>query len=225
MAKETIEEMSLNDKLMHIQTELHAPKNLYNSYGKYNYRNAEGIQEALKPLLKVYGVNVTLSDSIEEVGGRIYVKSVVILTDCYSRESIYATAYAREAETKKGMDDAQVTGATSSYARKYALNGLFLLDDTKDVDTEEYQNSKQAAEKKQSKKVSNIDVPSNLAPLNEDYAPEEPVESNRVILRNFINRHGLDGNQIVAIFGLNQNSTEQDYADALAYAKTLIPNE
>lgn len=213
MAKETIEEMSLNDKLMHIQTELHAPKNLYNSFGKYNYRNAEGIQEALKPLLKVYGVNVTLSDSIEEVGGRIYVKSVVILTDCYSRESIYATAYAREAETKKGMDDAQVTGATSSYARKYALNGLFLLDDTKDVDTEEYQSSKKAAEKKQTTKESN------------NNAPEEPVESNRAILRNFIHRHGLDGNQIVMICGLNQNSTEQDYAEALAYAKTLIPNE
>lgn len=216
MAKETIlseEELTLNEKLIRIQTELHAPKNLYNSFGKYNYRNAEGIQEALKPLLKVYGVNVTLSDSIEEVGGRIYVKSVVILTDCYSRESIYATAYAREAETKKGMDDAQVTGATSSYARKYALNGLFLLDDTKDVDTEEYQSSKKAAEKKQTTKESN------------NNAPEEPVESNRAILRNFIHRHGLDGNQIVMICGLNQNSTEQDYAEALAYAKTLIPNE
>jgi hypothetical protein len=228
MAKETIlseEEMTLNDKLMHIQTELHAPKDLYNSFGKYKYRNAEGIQEALKHLLEKYGVNVVLADEMTEVGGRVYVKATAAITDCKTNEHVAVCAYAREADTKKGMDDAQVTGATSSYARKYALNGLFLLDDTKDVDTEEYQSSKQAAEKKQSKKVSNIDVPSNLAPLNEDYVPEEPVESNRVILRNFVHRHGLDGNQIVMICGLNQNSTEQDFADALAYAKTLIPNE
>lgn len=216
MAKETIlseEEMTLNEKLMHIQTELHAPKNLYNSFGKYNYRNAEGIQEALKPLLKKYGVNVVLADEMTEVGGRVYVKSTAAITDCKTNEHVVVCAYAREADTKKGMDDAQVTGATSSYARKYALNGLFLLDDTKDVDTEEYQNSKKAAEKKQTTKESN------------NNAPEEPVESNRVILRNFIHSHGLDGNQIVAICGLNQNSTEQDYAEALAYAKTLIPNE
>ena len=220
MAKETIttlslaeKEMTLNEKLMHIQTELHAPKNLYNSFGKYNYRNAEGIQEALKPLLKKYGVNVVLADEMTEVGGRIYVKSTAAITDCKTNEHVVVCAYAREADTKKGMDDAQVTGATSSYARKYALNGLFLLDDTKDVDTEEYQSSKKAAEKKQTTKESN------------NNAPEEPVESNRAILRNFIHRHGLDGNQIVMICGLNQNSTEQDYADALAYAKTLIPNE
>lgn len=216
MAKETIlseEELTLNEKLMHIQTELHAPKNLYNSFGKYNYRNAEGIQEALKPLLKKYGVNVVLADEIVEVGGRVYVKATAGISDCKTNEQVSVCAYAREAEAKKGMDDAQVTGATSSYARKYALNGLFLLDDTKDVDTEEYQSSKKAAEKKQTTKESN------------NNAPEEPVESNRVILRNFIHRHGLDGNQIVAICGLNQNSTEQDYADALAYAKTLIPNE
>lgn len=213
MAKETIEEMSLNDKLMHIQTELHAPKDLYNSFGKYKYRNAEGIQEALKPLLKKYGVNVVLADEMTEVGGRVYVKATAAITDCKTNEHVVVCAYAREADTKKGMDDAQVTGATSSYARKYALNGLFLLDDTKDVDTEEYQSSKKAAEKKQTTKESN------------NNAPEEPVESNRAILRNFIHKHGLDGNQIVMICGLNQNSTEQDYADALAYAKTLIPNE
>lgn len=213
MAKENeiaTRSMSLNEKLMHIQTELHAPKNLYNSFGKYNYRNAEGIQEALKPLLKKYEVSVVLADEIVEVGGRVYVKASAIIVDCKTNEQAAVCAYAREADTKKGMDDAQVTGATSSYARKYALNGLFLLDDTKDVDTDEYQSSKKAAEKKQTTKESN------------NNAPEEPVKSNRVILREFIHEHGINGNAVVQVCGLNQNSTEQDYADALAYAKTLI---
>lgn len=131
-------EMTIADKLVAIQTELKAPKNLYNSFGKYSYRNAEGIQEALKPLLKKYGAFVILSDDISEVGGRIYVKATAKLQDAESSTSIEVTAFAREAVDKKGMDDAQITGATSSYARKYALNGLFLLDDTKDADTDEY---------------------------------------------------------------------------------------
>lgn len=130
--------MTIAGKLVAIQTELKAPKNLYNNFGKYSYRNAEGIQEALKPLLKKYGAFVILSDDISEVGGRIYVKATAKLQDAESSDSIEVTAFAREAADKKGMDDAQITGATSSYARKYALNGLFLLDDTKDADTDEY---------------------------------------------------------------------------------------
>lgn len=203
--RKTAWDISLNEKLMRIQTELKAPKNLYNSFGKYKYRNAEGIQEALKPLLKVFGVNVTISDSIEEVGGRIYVKSVVILTDCYSKESIFATAYAREAETKKGMDDAQVTGATSSYARKYALNGLFLLDDTEDVDSEAYQ--KQTTESK---------------PAPKKAATAKPTQDSRALLREYIKANGLDGNMIAQVCGLNKDSTEQDFAMALVYAKSMV---
>lgn len=145
---------NISEKLVAIQTELKAPKNLYNSFGKYAYRNAEGIQEALKPLLKKYGVFVTLSDDIADVGGRIYVKATAKIQDMTSSESIEVTAYAREAETKKGMDDAQITGATSSYARKYALNGLFLLDDTKDADTDEYhEQTNQNSAQKQPKKA------------------------------------------------------------------------
>ncbi len=135
-------ELSLSEKLNRIQVELKAPKDKLNKFGGYNYRSAEGILEALKPLLKTYGVYVTLSDEIVEVGGRVYVKATACLSDTKSADGFnevkVATAYAREAETKKGMDEAQVTGATSSYARKYALNGLFLLDDTKDADTDEY---------------------------------------------------------------------------------------
>ena len=146
----------LKEKLQKIQVELKAPKTLYNKFGQYYYRNAESIQEALKPLEDKYKVSVVLSDSIEEIGGRIYVKATATISDTETDESISVYAYAREAETKKGMDDAQVTGATSSYARKYALNGLFLLDDTKDVDSEEYQaqgkgEANKATPKKESK--------------------------------------------------------------------------
>jgi hypothetical protein len=139
-------ELSLSEKLNRIQVELKAPKDKLNKFGGYNYRSAEGILEALKPLLKTYGVYVTLSDEIVEVGGRVYVKATAKLcervgggaAEVFENSAISVTAYAREAESKKGMDEAQVTGATSSYARKYALNGLFLLDDTKDADTDEY---------------------------------------------------------------------------------------
>lgn len=134
--------MNISEKLMKIQIELKAPKNLYNSFGKYKYRNAEGIQESVKPLLLKYKTSLTLTDEVICVADRVYVKAIATLIDTESEEQISATAYAREASDKKGMDDAQVTGATSSYARKYALNGLFLLDDTKDVDSEEYQAQK-----------------------------------------------------------------------------------
>ena len=114
-------------KLVDIQKQLNAPKNQYNSFGKYNYRSCEDILEAVKPLLKDKPLLIT--DDIFEIGGRIYVKASV----SYDGQTV--TAYAREPEVKKGMDSSQITGASSSYARKYALAGLFLLDDNKDADT------------------------------------------------------------------------------------------
>ena len=131
-------ELSLAEKLNRIQVELKAPKDKVNKFGGYNYRSAEGILEALKPLLNKYGVYATLSDSIEEIGGRVYVKATAKVTDVISEKSVESYGFAREAEIKKGMDESQITGSSSSYARKYALNGLFLLDDNKDADTEEY---------------------------------------------------------------------------------------
>lgn len=125
-------------KLMEIQTKIKAPKNLYNSFGKYKYRNAEGICEAVKPYLAETKCMLTLSDEIIEVGGRVYVKATATLRDTETLESISVSAMAREAEEKKGMDESQITGTASSYARKYALNGLFLLDDTKDADSDEH---------------------------------------------------------------------------------------
>lgn len=123
--------------LAKIQAELKAPKNQFNSFGKYNYRNFEDILEAVKPLLKKFEAVLTVSDSIEAIGGRFYVKATAKFkaADGTNEE---ATAFAREAESKKGMDEAQLTGATSSYARKYALGGLFCLDDTKDADSNIY---------------------------------------------------------------------------------------
>jgi len=123
-------------ELIEIQSELKVPKNQRNNFGNYNYRSCEDILEALKPLLAKYKCLLTISDSIIEVGSRVYVQAVAtIMTDSGHIASV--TAFAREEETKKGMDGSQITGSASSYARKYALNGLFLIDDTKDSDTKE----------------------------------------------------------------------------------------
>ncbi len=139
--------MNIQEKLLYIQAKVKAPKNLYNSFGKYSYRNAEGILEAVKPFLDEMKCTLTISDEIVAVGDRIYVKANATLWDTEKIDVIAVSAYAREAEAKKGMDDSQVTGTASSYARKYALNGLFLLDDTKDADTDEY--AKQTGKKKE----------------------------------------------------------------------------
>lgn len=134
-------------ELVEIQSKLKAPKDNYNSFGKYKYRSAESILESVKPLLKEYGCILTVSDDIVMVGDRIYVKATATISN-EKGEYITTSAFAREAEVgKNGMDVSQVTGATSSYARKYALNGLFCIDDTKDTDTEEYQAQKKKAEK------------------------------------------------------------------------------
>ena len=122
------------EKLNKIQTELKAVKGQYNNFGKYRYRSCEDILEALKPLLDQYQTIVTISDDMELIGNRFYVKATAKIFDVDSGEFIETTAYAREAENKKGMDSAQVTGSTSSYARKYALNGLLAIDDNKDPD-------------------------------------------------------------------------------------------
>lgn len=137
--------VTLREKLLAIQNELKAPKNQYNSFGKYNYRSCEDILEGLKPELKKVKATLHVSDSIEVIGDRYYVKATATLMDAESEETISNVAFARESDDKKGMDASQVTGATSSYARKYALNGLFLIDDTKDTDTDE--NKREATER------------------------------------------------------------------------------
>lgn len=131
--KITDSQVVLNQRVGDIQHKLKAPKGQYNSFGKYNYRSCEDILEGVKPLLKEHNLALLIDDEIVQIGERYYVKATAKITD--GRESVSATAYAREPDTKKGMDESQITGATSSYARKYALNALLCIDDTKDADT------------------------------------------------------------------------------------------
>lgn len=127
--------MNIYEKLLAVQTELKAPKGQYNSFGKYKYRSCEDILEAVKPLLAKFKATVYIEDTVEVIGERYYIKASVHFVDAESAgDRITTTAFAREEETKKGMDGSQVTGASSSYARKYALNGMFDIDDTKDSD-------------------------------------------------------------------------------------------
>ena len=127
--------MNIYEKLSQVQKSLKAPKNQVNKFGNYNYRSAEDILTALKPQLEKVGAIGVISDEVVEVGGRIYVKATAEIRDIESQDSVKATAYAREEETQKGMTAPQITGSASSYARKYALNGLYGIDDNKDDDT------------------------------------------------------------------------------------------
>jgi len=130
--------MDISEQLLEVQAKLKVPKDHKNTFGNYNYRNCEDILETAKPLLKANGLTLVLDDKVEQVGTHNYIQATATLTNS-EKQTISNHGYAREAETKKGMDDSQITGTASSYARKYALNGLFLIDDTKDADTDEYQ--------------------------------------------------------------------------------------
>lgn len=170
--------MNVKQKLYAIQQTLKAPKGQVNSFGNYKYRSAEDILEAVKPLLKDHECILTLSDDIVSYDGRNYVRATAMLEDIHEGGEIVVTALAREAESKKGMDDSQVTGATSSYARKYALNGLFCIDDTKDPDTDEYTKKRQAAE-------------------GNDYATEQEKDA----LEEICAKHGLSVTDIISKVG------------------------
>jgi hypothetical protein len=162
---------TLQEKLNYIQTTLNAPKNLYNSFGKYSYRNLEGILSGIKPLLKETGCTFTLSDTMVEVGGRVYVEAEATIH--FADDSLSVRGYAREEENKKGMDSSQLTGSTSSYARKYAANGLFAIDDTIDADgynTHDKEVVKPSKESKPSTKatISNIEAVKNMMEKDKD---------------------------------------------------------
>ena len=166
------ETLNLFQKLLKIQAELKAPKGQYNSFGKYKYRSLEDINESVKPLNEKHGVLVTIKDEIEAIGNRIYIVAIVTAIDVDNPADTYEVkAYAREEETKKGMDGAQITGSASSYARKYAMNALYLIDDTKDPDTDEQHN--QSRSKRQPKQDSELQGKQNFlaekAPLFERF--------------------------------------------------------
>lgn len=178
------------DKLLKIQIELKAPKNQYNSFGEYRYRSCEDILEAVKPLLKETNSVLLLSDEITEVGERVYVKATATLKD--EKDSISVSAFAREVEEKKKLDGSQLTGVASSYARKYALNGLFCIDDTKDADTDEYvQKTSQA----------------------KATAKKEPTYREKVI--DFAKRRNIPFTELAKDYGLNASTTEERFAEVL----------
>lgn len=154
--------MNIYEKLINVQSELRAPKSNYNSFAKFNYRSLEDITEALKPILKKYNATVIMNDSVEVVNERYYMKTVATFFDCDTGESISNSAYARESMEKKGMDESQVSGMASSYCRKYCLNGLFLLDDNKDSDSDEVA---KLAEKKNGRQ---IDKPAQPQTIGDD---------------------------------------------------------
>ena len=157
------------DCLRSIQCELKAPKGQYNSFGKYSYRSCEDILEAVKPLLDKYKATVYITDEVVSVGDRIYVKATATFVDKDGKE-VSVSAFAREPVARKGMDEAQVTGATSSYARKYALNGLFLIDDNKDADTDENRNESEARSKTNGSDTPKSDTPKVQRP---NYSEEQ----------------------------------------------------
>lgn len=149
-------------KLLEIQSRLKAPKDKKNTFGGYTYRSCEGILEALKPLLKETESALLITDEVQLIGERFYIIATAKLLDAVTGELIaFARGYAREADNKKGMDDAQLTGSASSYARKYALNGLFAIDDNKDADTDEYAQQAQAKPQK-AKQASKAETPPKM---------------------------------------------------------------
>lgn len=185
----------LHKKLWTIQQTLNAPKNQRNNFGGYSYRSAEDILEAVKPLLQ--NVTLTLNDEIVLIGDRYYVKATATLSD--GEDVIAVTAYAREEENKRGMDASQLTGATSSYARKYALNGLFCIDDAKDADTDAY--SKQTGQQPRQNKNQQKQQPKQQDQQQgqQKKAPPNPDE----VLARFCDAAAKapDANKLREIFG------------------------
>lgn len=148
-----MENTNIYKKLNEIQIKLKAPKSQFNKFGNYKYRNCEDILEALKPLLNEFKTVISLKDEIVFIEGRFYVKATVTLIDSETGEAFSTSAFAREEETKKGQDGSQITGASSSYARKYALNGLFAIDDTKDSDSTNTHGKEEKTEDERKKKA------------------------------------------------------------------------
>lgn len=181
--------MNIYQKLQKLQAELKAPKSQFNPYGKFNYRNCEDILNALKPLLKETQTLIILSDKILQIGDRFYVEATATLYDLESEQTICNTAYAREDLAQKGMVGSQITGSSSSYARKYALNGLFCIDDTKDPDTKEAADMAENKAKKESArqiKGINMDV--------EEVPTKKLTEQHLNVLIKACTNAKIDGN-------------------------------
>lgn len=211
--------MNIYEKLLNIQAELKAPKGQENKFGHYKYRSCEDILEAVKPLLAKNKVILQLTDKIECLGNRYYIKATAILIDTEDAKNgeiayIENTAYARESEEKKGMDDSQITGTASSYARKYALNGLFCIDDTKDADINEF--------KEQQDKVIKQDKEQILEENIDELVTEQQAKTIYAIMR----QKGLDvEKQLLTNYSITNTKdlTKRQYASILNKIKAM-PN-
>lgn len=182
-------------KLVNIQKRLKAPKGQLNKFGGYKYRSCEDILEAVKPLCTEEDVQLTISDELILIGERYYIKATATVTD--GKETVQVHAYAREEETKKGMDASQITGSASSYARKYALNGLFCIDDTKDADTDEYTERTKCSDKKKAT------------------APKSNELTYREKLIIYLKESGLSFAEVAKDYGLNGKTTEERFKEVL----------
>ena len=190
--------MNIYEKLTEVQNELKAPKSKYNSFGKYNYRSCEDILEAVKPILKAKRLAMTVKDDVFNIGDRFYIMATVTVFDCESEEKVTTTAYAREDADKKGMDGSQITGSSSSYARKYALNGMFAIDDTKDADGWNTHDKDRTVEKKEAERATEEQVAKlralykgkedKLTELLDKYGITSPVQFKRMEIQSVIDK-------------------------------------
>lgn len=197
--------MNIYEKLLKIQSELKAPKNQHNHFGNYDYRSCEDILEAVKPLCKENKVVLNISDEIVMIGQRYYVRATATLVDLENTkddciQTIENVAYAREEEQKKGMDGSQVTGATSSYARKYALNGLFCIDDTKDADTDAF---KKQQDRGNNKPQNTYQKPVQQTPKLISEAQRKRLfaiaNGNNEIAKRVLERHGYEKTEQIKV--------------------------
>ena len=194
-----MENIDFYKKLMRIQSDLKAPKGQRNAFGGYKYRSCEDILEAVKPLLRREEMILIISDELVSVEGRVYIKATATVSDGIT--FMKAEALAREADTKKGMDPSQVTGATSSYARKYALNGLFCIDDTKDADTDAYTKQTQEKEKKPDFGSASKPEPQQTE-SDQPFNIEEPDEESAELrgLRELMKKDKITEDQVLGAF-------------------------
>lgn len=188
----------MKKKLIQLQNELKCNKSQFNKFGGYSYRSAEDIMESVKPLLLKYGLCLTVSDEIVLVGDRYYVKATATLMDSETQEVMTNSAYAREEESKKGQDSSQTTGSTSSYARKYCLSGLLLLDDNKDADTEEYHKQTNPSAKK-----------------SIGSTPAEPTREQKAKLMGMCKAKGIEINDVLLAVNCKGNMTIEQYNKAI----------
>ena len=203
--------MDLYKKLLKVQSELKAPKNQYNSFGKYKYRSCEDIVEGVKPLLLEHGVVMTISDDLQKIGEHYYIKATVTIIDIESDDKYEVNGFAREAENKKGMDEMQLTGATSSYARKYALNGMFSIDDTKDADSTNTHSKTQKPTNKRGKPASNGKHHPKLTGLHKDIlnACNRNEKKVKPVIAKYYKENGIEIKSLSDLSKLNDNQAEQ----------------